>query len=213
MLEEFGELLGQLFPASDPDVVQKFVEALRRDRPISKELYAATMPDGLCQGDIVGPVPFKLLGDDGTWAESMSEGLVLSNSCDIENEDIVNLALCFSYRQFVSETQHAKPPDFSQTIARNLISQFLYLPAVPTIGDTVCDLSIVTSLSRRHVQAEMARGTIRRMSAFSQFGYYLFISKLSVHFLRPEQGVERLPVRRPRFSERFMEALRILRLA
>ena len=210
MLEEFGELLGQLFPATDPDVVRKFVEALRRDRPISKELYTATMPEGLCQGDILGPVTFKLLGDDGKWAETKSQGLVLSNSCDIENEDIVTIALCFSYDQFVDDVRHARPRDFPQTVARNLISQLLYLPGVPATGDLVCDLSIVTSVSRRYLQAEIARSAVRRVSAFTQLGYYLFLSKLSIHYLRPEQDVGRPPAHRPTFLDRFREVLRIL---
>ena len=112
MLEEYVRLLGQLIPPVDPDVARKVIESVRRDRPTPKQLYAIPAPAGICQGDVIGPVTFKWVGDEGEWVEDRGLSLVLSNSCDAETDDYITVALCFEYREFVADAAISARTDF-----------------------------------------------------------------------------------------------------
>jgi len=211
MLEEYVRLLGQLIPPVDPDVARKVIESVRRDRPTPKQLYAIPAPAGICQGDVIGPVTFKWVGDEGEWVEDRGLSLVLSNSCDAETDDYITVALCFEYREFVADAAISARTDFVVGVANNLVTNLLFLPAVPGAGDLVGDLSTVLTVSRLFLERGLVDGTIRRYSAFSPFGYYVFLSKLSLHYLRPEEEVERPMPPRPTRLDRIREAVRVLR--
>jgi hypothetical protein len=210
MLEEYVRLLGQLIPPVDPDVARKVIEGVRRDRPTPKQLYSISAPAGICQGDIIGPVTFKWVGDEGEWVEDRGLGLVLSNSCDAESDDYITVALSFEYQEFAADPAISARADFAIGVANNLVTNLLFLPAVPDAGDLVSDLSTVLTLSRRFLERRLADGTIRRYSAFSDFGYYVFLSKLSLHYLRPEEEVERSMPPKPSRLDRIRAAIRML---
>ena len=210
MLEEYVRLLGQLIPPVDPDVARKVIESVRRDRPTPNQLYAIPAPAGICQGDVIGPATFKWVGDEGEWVEDRGLGLVLSNSCDAERDDYITIALCFEYQEFAADAAISARADFAVGVANNLVTNLLFLPAVPGAGDLVGDLSTVVTVSRHFLERGLADGTIHRYSALSPFGYYVFLSKLSLHYLRPEEDVERPMPPRPTRLDRIREAVRVL---
>ena len=210
MLEEYVRLLGQLIPPVDPDVARKVIEGVRRDRPTPNQLYAIPAPDGICQGDVIGPVTFKWVGDEGEWVEDRGLSLVISNSCDAENDDFITVALCFEYQEFAADAAISATADFVVGVANNLVTNLLFLPAVPGAGDLVGDLSTVLAVSRLFLERGIADGSVHRYSALSPFGYYVFLSKLSLHYLRPEEKVERSMPPRPTRLDRIRAAIRML---
>jgi len=210
MLGEYVKLLGQLIPPVDPDVARRVIESVRRERPTPSQLYATPAPAGICQGDIIGPIDFKWIGEDGEWVEDKGLGLVLSNSCDAEQDDYITVAFCFEYGEFAVDVAVSKNPDFVVGVANNCVTNLLFLPAAPGAGDLVCDLSTVLTASRPFLERGLADGSLQRFAALSPFGYYLFLSKLSLHYLRPEVEVERPMPPKPSRLDRLREAIHML---
>jgi hypothetical protein len=211
VLEEYVRRLGQLIPPVDPEIARTVIESIRRERPTATQLYATSLPAGICQGDIIGRVEFRWIRDDGTWGEDTGWGIVLSNSCDAEHDDYITLTFCFEYQEFATDSVVSRNRDFVSAVASNLVTHMFFLPAAPGIGDMVCDLTNVWTASRPFLEREIASGAIHRFAALSPFGYYLFLSKLSLHYLRPEVDVERLMPAAPGRLARVREALRILK--
>lgn len=215
MLEEFAEFVGQLFPATKPETVRELIKALeKRGGIVSKELYAPQPPTGICQSDIFAPVPFRALLADGTWGEFSGPGLVLTNSCDAERVNYITLAQCLPYgpmRDALSTTG-APGRNLVTSIEVNEVSNLLFLPGVPSVGDLVADFCVTVTIDRRYLERAVSRGDIRRTCAMSLLGYYFFLAKLTLHYMRPESDEvvrpRRVPVTR---RDRLREAWRILR--
>ena len=119
MLQSFAEILGKLFPSVDPDARRKFVDALRDGRPISKELYAPTLPSGICQGDLIEKICIHSLEDDGEWYEFNGIGLVLSNTCDASTESDITVAACYTYSEFAGDPAFSKNQGLMASIHSN----------------------------------------------------------------------------------------------
>jgi hypothetical protein len=210
VLESFAEVLGKLFPAIDPEARRKFIEALREGRPISKELYAPSLPSGICQGDLIDRICIHSLEDDGEWYEFEGLGLVLSNTCDAATESDITLAACYEYSDFASDPELSKNKGFMASIHGNEVSRFLFLPGVPRLGDVIVDLGLIGSVSRIWLQDQLEEHGRFRLATLSPLGYYLLISKLTVHLLRPETNEIERTTAIPRFRDRVIEAFQIL---
>jgi len=99
----------------------------------------------------------------------------------------------------------------AREVSSNTINNMLFLPSCPEIGDIVFDLSSVGSFSSRFVANGLGAGSLRRYASLSQLGYYMFLAKLTVHFFRPENEVNR-PVLGPvPFRDRLRAAIQVLR--
>lgn len=211
MLRSFAEILGRLFPSVEPEVRRKFIDALREGRPIAKELYAATLPAGICQGDLIERICIHSLEEDSEWYEFDGIGLVLSNTCDAAMQTYVTVAACYPYSEFAGDPELAKNAGFLASVHSNEITQFLFLPGVPRIGDVVADLSLVGSISRVWLQEQLEEHGRFRVAALSPLGYYLLVSKLTVHLLRPETQEVVRTTSRTKFTDRLVEAVEIIR--
>lgn len=211
MLQSFADVLGKLFPSVDPEVRRKFIEALRENRPISKELYAPTLPSGICQGDLIDRICIHSLGDDGEWYEFEGIGLVLTNTCDASTESDITLAASYKYSDFASDPELSKSEGFMASIHSNEVSRFLFLPGVPGLGDIIVDLGLTGSVSRTWLQEQLEEHGRFRLAALSPLGYYLLISKVTVHLLRPETDEIVRTTGVPRLRDRVVEAFQVLR--
>jgi hypothetical protein len=211
MLDDFAQLLAEVFPSVTPETAQRFIASAKQRSPIAGELYSPVTLPGICQSDILGPLTFRIVDDQGRWTQAEGYGLVLSHSCDIENDEYVIISYGFPMAEFRDEMTQAGKASYADAVERNTIDHLFFLPAVPGAGDLVFDLSIVSSYSSRFVAQALNVGTIRPYASLSQFGFYLFIAKLTVHLLRPETEVDRPAVGRSDLRDRFKAALRILR--
>ena len=63
--------------------------------------------------------------------------------------------------------------------------RLFYIPD-PETQDLLIDFSLLTTLSRNTFLSLLQKGIVHRIAALSQIGYYMFICKLTVFFMRPE---------------------------
>jgi hypothetical protein len=201
MLREFAQLTADLFPSLDSDNTREFLRQLRRNDPSWLDLYVTQLPTELTQGDIVDSVRFIIEDGNGEATELVAPGMMLPHSCDIDNDEYVILAAC---RPFSSFVQHPSAGD----IRNNTFLSAFYLESVPTIGDQVVDLSILQSVQTKRLKNDIADGSAARISSFTQLGYYFFIAKITVRFLRPQPETEHRGSANPRFRERFGQVAR-----
>jgi len=126
--------------------------------------------------------------------------VVLSNSCDIDpaNERHTPVNICYApifrldkYRQELERKyDHGKATSVVESIRKQRVTQYFYLPSGLGLSyegvvflDQVCSAPPTPEF---HAQMKA-----RRIFTLSQYGFYLFLFKLSVHFTRMGEGVDR----------------------
>lgn len=76
----------------------------------------------------------------------------------------------------------------TNAIKSNLIYRFLYFPD-NGLSDYFIDLSWINSYPRFAILERQREGIINKIGSLNNFGYYLFLSKLTVHLMRPEDVI------------------------
>lgn len=127
-------------------------------------------------------------------------GMLLSNSCDMDasNKSIMTPQITFcpliSLARLVTRWTQAgvKEQQILDTVAaikRQEISNFIYLPVGASITeDTVAYLDDVHTMPQTAFAADNERS---KLATLSDAGFYLFLFKLSVHFCRMHEDVDR----------------------
>ncbi|MFL5560825.1 MAG: hypothetical protein ACJ79K_05040 [Gemmatimonadaceae bacterium] len=186
MLAELARFAESLFPSIDPQQARRLLDALEetdtsvagRSRT-SGELYAATLPDAPCQGDILEPFTFYDELEDGTFEARDAAGMILSHSCDFDQDEFVVIAECQPFR-LLRNTRVAP------NARKNRVTSLFYLPYVPAKReDYFVDFTRVQSVNRAALHRKIDDGYIIRVASLSSLGYYAFVLKLSMHYLRP----------------------------
>jgi len=201
MLDQFARLVESLFPAINPADAKSCIEAIRQHGPVSREFYAGTLPPKPCQGDIVEPLTFIVPEDDGTFAERVGPGMILSNSCDFDEDAQLVVAECRPFQPYQAHRSSA-------AIKNNTFFSLMYLADVPARGDLIVALSQLQSVRQVFLKTGLDNGHITRLMSFTRLGYYFLIAKLTVHLLRPQAPDEiRHEARAPNVVERVGESI------
>jgi hypothetical protein len=132
----------------------------------------------LIQGDIIKEVPFRKYDDNGQEEEYISDGLIVSNSCDIENDTQVLIAPFIPIDKLSLDMSALK---------NNSYYSLLYFPD-SRYSDKVADLNLLSPYPRKLILDKIAVGKIIKIFSLNLIGYYLFISKITVHLLRTEDS-------------------------
>jgi hypothetical protein len=74
-------------------------------------------------------------------------------------------------------------------IINQTITGYMYIPMFQYEGrEYVVDFSIISSFSTSLLRILQEKKLVDRISSLNEFGYYFLLAKLTVHFLRPEDG-------------------------
>jgi hypothetical protein len=178
MLQAYIDFVQALFPNISPYVKDNAKESIRQFYINKKEFLCFTgncMPQ-LGQGDIIGSLPFHYYNDAGDENEYITDGLVLSNSCDVENDHQILIAPFIPINSLKLDAANLK---------NNLYYSLLYFPDY-RYSNSVADLSLISPFSKNLILNKLADGMITKKYSLNLIGYYLLISKITVHLLRPE---------------------------
>jgi len=202
MLEDFIELVRQLFPAINPYVAEKAKKILHQFKELDKfgepvivkgrQKYKnikwfLDKPLGyLAQGDVIGDFNFKFIDCDGYEREFETSGMLLSNTCDAARDENIILAPLIPF-----DTEKLKAERINEyDLFNNKIFQILYYPncdePCDDLSNYFIDLSIINTFPRELVMKKIEERKIMKKSSLSDFGYYLFLSKLTLRLMRPE---------------------------
>jgi hypothetical protein len=179
-----------------PERQQHLWEQLRAF-PDNRSIYSTRNIDPDClQGD--GWRGFVAI-DFHSLERKIVSGLILSNSCDVStantrattpNITFVPLMKLQRYlavleRNGQTEQQRA---DIANSIRRQTVTSLMHLPTIPSqLDESVAAFGDVRAQPLDHFMA----GERSLMFRLSDFGFYLLLFKLSIHFTRMLEGVER----------------------
>ena len=184
---------------------QKATEKLFQDlkdfpENIHKRLYGDVLENEseVFQGDGIIDLPIVNLPD-----ETIRNGkvMILSNTCDIslDNKRILfpRIVYCpiLKLSRFIEMLRKRHIPDERITqlidvIKKQEVSSIFYLPQGNNLEeDYIAILENVNNCDVKVMQKEEI--TKRRLFSLSNYGFYLFLFKLSIHFTRIREDVER----------------------
>jgi hypothetical protein len=121
--------------------------------------------------------------------------MLLSQSCDFDQDQWVLFAPAFPYSDFAASSNAA-------SIRANEITTLFYLPALVNQEAVVIDFRFAQPFAKQRVAEKLNAGTIHRTRSFTDEGWYLLLAKLTLHFLRPQAADEVRGMSVPSLAER-----------
>lgn len=180
MIKEYINFVQELFPCISPGTKESVREALSQFKVQGKTFCClqSTPFKDLVQGDIVGPIPFRRYHSNGQEFTVNTRGMVLSNSCDVENDETILIAPFIPIAELTGYFDRA-------SIENNRTYRLFYLPD-PEIKSDVVDLSLISTFPKKLIHELILHGKIEKIGSLNQLGYYMFLCKLTIHLMRPE---------------------------
>jgi hypothetical protein len=159
------------------DVVNQFDEK-------KEELFSYGGNDSLVQGDIISEIIFLNIIENGKTMKKNLNGMIISNSCDIEHDDNILIAPVYSFEEVA--TIYKGNDSFLNDLRRNNIFEKFYLPEFKEYKGFIADFSEVSSFSAKYLNDSFRNRKINRIASLSQIGWYFLMNKLALYLFRPE---------------------------
>jgi len=168
---------------------------VRQHGDIPADFFSSQPPDPVMQGDVLGPLPFMFEDEDGELVERRTPGMLVSQSCDFDQDQWVLFAPAFPYSDFAGSRN-------ASSIRSNEITNLFYLPPLVDNEPLVIDFRLMQPFAKQRVQDKARTGELSRIRSFTDEGWYLLLAKLTLHFLRPQTEDERRGPSRPHLADR-----------
>lgn len=180
-MNEFIALVHEMFPSIQPYTAEKALRAVQDNFKDKRQMeFCTSFPfEFLAQGDIFSEMPFTYTDDEGYDRTLTSKGILLSNTCDSERDEFILFAPLLPIETYISKGMDRA------NIENNMYTKLLFIPS-RVIGNQVVDLSIINAFQRTLIIKLMEVGKLSKEATLNLWGYYLFLSKLTVHLMRPE---------------------------
>ena len=178
---------------SDEEVKVLFEDLKKFPNNIDSRFYSFFSIDDaiVYQGDGIKNIP--------EIESKKTNNLVLSNTCDIDldNDRKIPSRILFTPIISLSKIEEnllkkfpaQKVETFLESIRKQEITQILFLPKNENIEDSIIFFDRTNSLPNSIIDRNEAKNL--RIFSLSQFGFYIFLIKLSIHFTRVKEGVRR----------------------
>jgi hypothetical protein len=130
--------------------------------------------------------------------EKQVSGIILSNSCDIDCANRRDYPVNVTFAPLLTieslgamwtaggANEH-QVRDRMSMVKRQSVSHLFYLPNGPHGKDVVCDFSTLGVMR----MDDFIDNSTAHIFTLNDIGYYFFLIKLSIHFLRLTDGVQR----------------------
>lgn len=183
MINELINFATELFPSINPYTKENVKNAIKQFELEGKKInfFLLNSFDYLGQGDIIGELPFIFADENGELFGRTMKGIVLSNTCDCERDDYILIAPFVPIKEIEKDIIALK---------NNITYGFLFFPDKKYENEIV-DFSLSMSFPRKLVIEGLKNGKFKKYSSLNTYGYYLFLIKLTIYFMRPEdKGVQ-----------------------
>jgi len=198
---DFDEIKKYLPKYLSQEATEKLFQDLK-DFPenIHKRLYGDILENenDIFQGDGIIDLPIVNLPD-----ETVKNGraIIVSNTCDISSDNkrilFPRIAYCpiLKLSRFIEilkkrEISDERITQLINTIKKQEISSVFYLPQGNQLEEEY--IAILENINNCDVKVIQKEEVIkRRLFSLSNYGFYLFLFKLSIHFTRIREAVER----------------------
>lgn len=178
MLDEFIEFTQSLFPSINPYVKAQTKASIKQFESNGKKLnlFNGVPYDFLAQGDILEGIPFTRMEKDGTISGQKGKGMIISNTCSADHDDEIVIAPLLNLDMLGLKRED---------IVSNLHYRLLYLPDV-RYENYVVDFSLMNTFNKELLNKMITQKFVIKEASLNQFGFYLFLCKLTICFMRPE---------------------------
>lgn len=180
MILEFVDFCEELFPSISPYTAKTAKRALSQFKEIYGIHRYTTLPlDKLSQGDIFSEIWFPHFEADGSLRATKTKVQLISNTCDSQRDD----SLIFAAVREIKDYSDKKEDIWE--LKQNLNYKFMFIPGKET-EELYVDLSVMHAIPRIFLNLWLERGSVKKIASLSRLGFYMFICKLTVFFMRPE---------------------------
>lgn len=162
---------------------------------MDSRLYSRLPQETIYQGDGIQNLQIQYLPQPQT---KPAPGIILSNTCDISPENprpypirvlYAPLIKLQTYRTFLEKAWNTeKIAAHISDLRKQRITQIFFVPSIGEVEDSLVLLDRVISNSITAIPQPLSEN---RIFSLSQYGHYLFLFKLSLHFTRMAEGVDR----------------------
>lgn len=167
---------------------------------IDARMYTSSLNDEiLYQGDGIDNMPIIDLAQSSKNIQFVP-ALILSNTCDMDLSNKRMLPTSIVYAPIIKLSRYqsvinqhcdniCKIENHIADLKQQKITQIMYLPATGKMEESVVLLDRIFSINNKFVNRSKLKDI--RFFSFSDYGFYLFVFKLSVHFSRIQEKVNR----------------------
>jgi hypothetical protein len=182
--------------AADQAALSKGLRDFMQSQRLHGFYYATRDPEPL-QGDVWGRID---VFNFETGERKHVRAMLVSNSCDISAGNVrylqprltvATVVPLAAYEQLLltNGLTQQRVADHLQQVRAQMVTQLFYLP--PGAALQTEHVALLQDLHSLPVEAMVAQPSKPRLASLSQFGFYLLLFKLSVHFCRFLEGVDR----------------------
>jgi hypothetical protein len=202
-LEDITKYLPKYLSGSAQE--ELFDELKRFPDNIDQRLYTASLKEApnIFQGDGIKDLLFVNLPAREI---NPAPGIIISNTCDIDpgHKRLMPMRMAYAPIFNLKKYKQALYKDHVQTgsrseesleshineITKQRISHIFYLPKTEGLeNDSLVFFDRLNNCPSDYLQGEQIQN--KRIFILSDYGYYLFLFKLSVHFTRIREGISR----------------------
>lgn len=165
--------------------------ALLAKFPADLEKWIYRVPaesNSLFQSDILLEIPVCFIDEDGDTVQGIDTVTMISNTCDMQPDrkefiiasPIIPITDFEEHLRSIGETGiDTKLTD----IRRNRIFSYFYLPQHEGFAESFIDFSRMVTINSHYINRVFSG---KRTLSLSQYGFYLFLIKLTYHLARME---------------------------
>lgn len=180
MIQEFIDWCQELFPNIDPYTREQAKIAMAQFENMNGPVLSRQCNSfDLLQGDIFTEIPFIFTDKTGELRIIRRKAQLLSNTCDAVRDDLLLFAALHPLDDFKEN------PSMVANIRKNKRYSAFYLPD-RLLQDEYVDFELINSMSRETFWKLHKEEKVERIASLTLVGYYMFLCKMTVFFMRPE---------------------------
>lgn len=196
-----GDYLPKYLSAESYGILLDELRALPSDGTKNTVFTSALVSEKrLFQGDGIANLPFYDVQTQCV-LNIPTPGLILSNTCDMDsqgNSRLEDIHICFAPMWRLSKYKERLSKKYDDERIRNHIgtirqqglSHIFYLPRGGALTDEIIiPLDRICYVNNSHINRDTLKET--RLFTLSDYGSYLFLLKMSIHFTRIREKVDR----------------------
>lgn len=177
--EQFIDFVKQVVPSVREEITEDLKEWIRQTgKNIEYESYYSYEQNDLIQGDVIDGIKFILIDKNGKlFVTPKMKAMIMSTSCDIAQDK--NITLC----PLVENSD--LNPSALYDVKHNLKYDTFYINS-EAIKDCHVKFSVSNTVDKEFIYTSLKEGKIRKIFTMNMLTYYLFLVKLTIHYMRLE---------------------------
>ncbi len=178
--EKFIDFVKEIVPSVSMETAEEVKKWIRDTERIGYESYYSREQKDLLQGDVIDGIKFILVNEEGKlMVTPKMKAMVMSTSCDIEQDDNITLCPLFENSDLKESVVDA--------VKNNLKYDALFINA-KEIENYHIRFSVSNTVSKKYIFNALKEGRIKKIFTMSRITHYLFIVKLTLHYMRHEDA-------------------------